>query len=71
MDIVQQCQREVATKLLGIELKYLVKGLEFHLKTAKQENDYSNTLRFELDAGNAREILQKFCTIYPEHAPEL
>lgn len=68
---IETVQNEVATKFLGIELKYLVKALEFHLKAAKEEEDYTNSMRFDLDLGNAKQILEKFCTIFPEHTPEL
>ena len=62
---------EVQIKFMGIEMKYLVKALEFHLAKVKEENDCANTFRFEMDLGNAKVLLEKFCKIFPEHAPTL
>lgn len=67
---IEQVMNETQIGFLGIDLKYLVKALEFHLAAAKEENDYANTLRFELDLGNAQVLLEKFCKIFPKQAPK-
>jgi len=71
MDIMQQIQREIATQFLGVDLKYLVVSLEYAHKIAKEDKHHNDAWYFEYNANKAKDILQKFCTIFPEHAPTL
>lgn len=71
MDAIEQVTRETHTKMMGIDLKYLVKTLHYHWQSAIRDEDHANTWRFQLEHDTAKKILEQFCTIFPEHAPNL